>query len=158
MIPRLVTEHALDYVATATRHLLREREAGYPRAVEAGKMTEDDAEHGLAVMRAVAAQWTWVIGDTPLPEWDAETLGHFGMSEAMLAAAIASDATRARYRAEDVPDDPKRRAWAAIFDALAWWQQFDMPRPIPRAIDLGQWLRQQRAFHAALRPTYRKAA
>lgn len=155
-LPRLVTEYALDYVAAATRHLMREREAGYSRAVEAGKMTEADAAHGLIVMRAVAAQWAWVIGDTPLPEWSAETFGHFGAAERMLATEMQTAAARAHDRAAAVPDDAERRQWAEIFDALTYWQQ--LAPMMPRAIDVGLGRRQCLAFHAALRQPLRRAA
>lgn len=154
--PRLVTEYAVEYVAAATRHLLREREAGYPRAVEAGRMTEDAAAHGLIVMRAVAAQWAWVIGDAPLPEWSAETLGHFGAAEPMLADEMKTAAARAHDRAAAAPGDPERREWAAIFDALTYWQQ--LAPLMPRAINVGLGRRQCLAFHASLRQPLRRAA
>lgn len=123
-IPRLAQANALDYCAEAVEYLLREREATYPRLADKGTITAEAAETGIALMRAIAAQWRWVIDPAhpPAPAFDPEK-GDFGFHNYLLAAEMNRVAARARERATKKPDDFRACELADLCEALAWYQQ-----------------------------------
>lgn len=121
--PRLADPHRLDYCAAAARYLLAEREAAYPRLVETGKLTQDAADRGLAVMRSVVAQWRWIVDPAapPLPPFDF-TSAIFGAFNGQMVAELDRVATAARQRAARAPDDRDAADLADLCEALAWHQ------------------------------------
>lgn len=123
MMPRLADYRFRDYCAAAAAHLLRGREANYPGMIEAGKITVEASEEAQQLLRALVAQWRWVMDPTkPLrPAWGAET-GYFGRHNWLLVDELATIVTRARAQADREPSF-KRREMADLCEALAWHQQ-----------------------------------
>jgi hypothetical protein len=48
------------------------REEGYPAAIQAKKITAEDAERGIHLARCIVEQWRWIIDKAlpPCPEFD----------------------------------------------------------------------------------------
>ena len=55
--PLATIEHRWDCYAAVAAALLKGREQGYPRLVEAGRLTEDEADRRIAIMAACAEIW-----------------------------------------------------------------------------------------------------
>ncbi|SEM62169.1 hypothetical protein SAMN05192583_0862 [Sphingomonas gellani] len=123
-MPRLADYRFRDYCADAAAHLLRGREANFPAHVKAGRLTAEAAEEGLALSRAVAAQWRWIIDPAApaCPEWDDRT-GYFGRYNHLMVAELATIAAKARAQADRDPTSDERRIMADLCDALAWHQR-----------------------------------
>lgn len=122
--PRLAWPEHHAYLAAATVHLLRQREAGYPALVTKGAMTEAAAGAKLELSRVLVAQWIWATdpAQPPLPPLAADRPGHFGAWSRELADELAETAATARARAADRPLDRDRAMLADLCDALAWYQ------------------------------------
>lgn len=103
--------------------ILREREAGYPAAIDAGKLSAAAAERSLALCRAMVAEWRWATDPAApdLPPFGA--FGHFGVYNFELAAEAATIATRAAARAQARPADADAARRADLCAAIAWLQQ-----------------------------------
>lgn len=122
--PRLAQSNALDYLAEAVTFLLKDHEARYPRLVAQGKITPDEAEHGLNLMRAIDAQWRWVMDPAhpPAPAYDDDS-GEFGFLNFHLAAKMAKMAEKTRAIATSKPGDFRAQEMADLCEGLAWFQQ-----------------------------------
>ncbi|RIA37508.1 hypothetical protein DFR49_3393 [Hephaestia caeni] len=121
--PRLA--HEIDALADAARYLLRQREAQYPRLIEAGKLKQADAVEKLERARALVAQWNWAADRTAGPiDWEAHdpNRGAFGPWNYELLDEITTAAARQRIAADRVPNDAGAARLADLYAALAWWQ------------------------------------
>jgi hypothetical protein len=121
--PRLACITTREYLAAATVHILREREAKYPAAVTAGKMTPEASATGMELMRCIVAQWRWAIdpAQPDAPAFDYDT-GQFGTPNHVLEAELRRVADRARALALRNPVDFATGEMADICEALAWYQ------------------------------------
>ncbi|SEM88880.1 hypothetical protein SAMN05192583_1414 [Sphingomonas gellani] len=122
--PRLADYRFRGYCADTAAHLLRGREASFPAYVEAGKLTAEAAGEGLALIRALAAQWRWItdLAAPACPAWNDRT-GYFGRYNHLLVAELATIAVKARAQADRNPTSDDRRIMADLCDALAWHQR-----------------------------------
>lgn len=104
--------------------LLRTREEGYPAAIEAKKITIDDAERGLRLAQCIVEQWRWVLdkAQPPCPAFDERT-DRFGALNFELAAEMARSAERQRAIAKRKPADAAAAQLADLYEALAWHQR-----------------------------------
>ncbi|WP_230781540.1 hypothetical protein [Sphingomonas sp. Leaf37] len=110
--------------ARAAINLLRTREAAYPAAIEAGKITPADADRGLHLTRCIVEQWRWIMDKAwpPCPQFD-ECTDRFGAYNFELAAEITRAAERQRAIAKRKPADEAAAQLADLFEALAWHQR-----------------------------------
>lgn len=110
--------------ARAALTLLGTREEGYPAAIQAKKITADDAERGIHLARCIVAQWRWILDKAkpPCPEFDERT-DLFGAFNFQLAAEISRAAERQRAIATRKPADEAAAQLADLYEALAWHQR-----------------------------------
>lgn len=110
--------------ARAALTLLRTREQAYPAAVEAGKITAADADHGIHLARCIVEQWRWVVDKArpACPEFDERT-DRFGAFNFELAAELERAAERQRSIATRKPADAGAAELADLYEALAWHQR-----------------------------------
>lgn len=114
------------YCAYAALELLNERRATTPAKVEAGKLTQAEADHSIAVARALVMEWRWAIDPclSPLPvSWGAE--------EHEMHQQLARLAPWIRRQWDASPTDQHLRERALLIEALLWHQDYaggDMPR------------------------------
>jgi hypothetical protein len=109
-------------IATTAVNLLKQRETGYPKAVEEKKMTQDAADRGLRIMAGVAKLWRLVIDAAPLPD-PSEWLATFATGWEEMREETAVVAQRARQMARNNPDQRQLRVQAELAEALAWHHQ-----------------------------------
>lgn len=99
--------------------LLDQREKGYPGAVEAKKLTPDDAERGLRTMRAIVALWRMALEPRDLPQ-PADYRAAFGATWEEMRDDAMRVAGGAWQRARRDPDDAGLTAQAELAEAMAW--------------------------------------
>jgi hypothetical protein len=104
--------------------LLRTREEGYPAAIQAKKITADDAERSIHLARCIVGQWRWIMDKArpPCPEFD-ESTDRFGAYNFELAAEITRAAERQRAIANRKPTDEAAAQLADLYEALASHQR-----------------------------------
>lgn len=102
-------------LAKVAAHLLVQRETGYPPHIAAGRMTQADADAGIAAMRAIAEDWAAVANGQPLPPLKV-TLDD-------MRAAIDHAANRTAQMAAARPHDSDAAEYAELVDTLRWQQQ-----------------------------------
>ena len=101
-------------LAQVANHILAARVAGFPAAVEAGKMTPEAAARGIRISTALATLWQAVTRRTDIPPLDAK----WSEMADDLATAAARAAGKQMPAGEDYP---------ACVAALAWHAQPWMP-------------------------------
>lgn len=99
--------------------LLDQREKGYPGAVEAKKLTPDDAERGLRTMRAIVALWRMALEPRDLPQ-PADYRAAFGATWEEMRDDAMRVAGGAWQRARRDPENADLAAQAELAEALAW--------------------------------------
>nr|WP_241488518.1 hypothetical protein [Sphingomonas sanguinis] len=102
----------LEDIATTAINLLKQRDAGYPKAVEEKKMTQDAADRGLRIMAGVAKLWRLVIDAAPLPD-PSDWLGSFATGWEEMREETAVIAHRARQMARKRRNGQHRPSHAA---------------------------------------------
>lgn len=95
--------------------LLAQRERGYPAQVAKGKMTQADADAGIATMAAIAADWHAVVTGKPLP---AQTI-----SQAVKRKTLEHASRRCAMIASAKPHDRDAAEYAELVETLLWQQQ-----------------------------------
>lgn len=104
-------------LAAVAASLLADRVEKYPALVEAGKLTQADADTGIRIMRGVADLWRAYLAKEPEPE-RCPCCGGASYREQRDALAIA-DARLAKITAAD-PEDAAKAEYAAVVAALLW--------------------------------------
>jgi hypothetical protein len=120
---------ATDALCFVARDILRNRQEGYPAAVESGKLSPDASADGLRIAAAIAADWTIAIElSNHFPEFAPQELAaplDF-TAQATPAERIATlEAVRAHPGVTGRPD------YAEIVEALLWWERAPERGAIP---------------------------
>lgn len=102
-------------LARLARHLLTQRENGYPKLVYAQKMTEQEAADGIHNMAAAAQLMHAMIGYSRIGTLPAT---RWAMHDDLSAAA-----RRARQMADQKPNSPAHQDTAWGVEAIAYWMQ-----------------------------------
>ncbi|WP_374294147.1 hypothetical protein [Sphingomonas sp.] len=127
--------------------LLDQREKGYPAAIEAKKLTPDDAERGLRIMRAIVALWRMALEPRDLPQ-PADYRDAFGATWEEMRDDAMRVAGGAWQRARRDPEDADLAAQAELAEALAWQHRDVCGSAGPHvwlAHDYEQWERRRSA-------------
>ncbi len=114
------------YCAYCALELLQERRASMPAKIEAGRITQDEADASIAVARAIVKEWWWALDPrlSPLPS-------NWGADQDAMHAQLARLAPWARQQWEAAPSNRHLRERALLIEALLWHQDLaggDMPR------------------------------
>lgn len=113
-------EHMWDCYAAVARAILKGREDGYPRMVEAGKLAPAEADRRIATMRAAVEIWqsAW---ECRLP--DPAVVGSYDRCDIIEELARARQLTAAR-----IATDPSNQAAAwqirCLDEMIAWHTRF----------------------------------
>lgn len=116
------------YCAFCALELLNERRTTTAAQVEAGRLTQAEADESIAIARAIAKEWRWLLDPrlSPLPaSWGAEQEAMHGQ--------LARLAPWARRQWEAAPANRQLRERALLVEALLWHQDLaggDMPRVV----------------------------
>jgi hypothetical protein len=123
-VPSLTAPQHRHLSARAAITLLRTREEGYPAAIQAKKITAEDAERGIHLARYIVEQWLWIMDKARPPcfEFDERT-DRFGAFNFELAAEITRAAERQRAIAKRKPANEAAPQLADLYEALAWHQR-----------------------------------
>lgn len=114
------------YCAYCALELLQERRASMPAKIEAGKVTQAEADESIAVSRAIVMQWHWLL-DPRLPAMPSS----WGAEQDAMQNQLARLAPWARRQWEAEPANKRLRERALLVEALLWHQDLargDMPR------------------------------
>lgn len=90
-------EHKWDRYAAVAAALLKGREEGYPRLVEAGRIDQDEADRRIAIMAAAAeiwrAAWACTLPDPFVtgPYDRCDIIGELAEARAQTAKRLAAD-------------------------------------------------------------------
>lgn len=123
-MPALAEPRHRHLCARAAQMLLRIREEGYPAAVEAGRMTQAEADRGIHLARCLVAQWRWIMDRArpACPPWD-ERGDLFGAYSFEMEADLVRAVQVQRARAAKRPADEAAAELTELFEALAWLQR-----------------------------------
>lgn len=111
-----------EALARFAQGLLAQREADYPIRVEDGRMPQAEADRGLRVMRAIAAQWSDACTGTPLPD-PLDYAQAYGSSWDEMRTELEAVAARAARRQQAAPTHAAAIEQATLAGALLWHQQ-----------------------------------
>ena len=130
-------------LAEVANHMLARRVADQPGRVAAGKISQSDADHSIALMRATATIWNAVVSKIDIPA--------IPLSWAAITADLATAAARAQKLAQ--PD------YAAYVAALHW---HSLPAPnaggTPHIVFIHRCNQTLRARREAAAPTQERIA
>ncbi|WP_339345529.1 hypothetical protein [uncultured Sphingomonas sp.] len=120
------------YCAWGALENLRERRDAMPARVAAGTLAQDEADHSIAVARAIVLQWRWALDPALLPFPAAhDDPAPFGAPDTDMAEQLRRLAHWRRTNADAAPADREAREAALLAEALAWHQDLrdgDLPR------------------------------
>lgn len=122
MNARPALAHEWPALARAAARLLADRERGYPAAVAAGRLTQAEADVGIAAMRVLANQWRLIEAREPVPPIDDLAARH-GTFAAIVLKQLRGAAEATAARAADRPEDAFAQVYAECVAALAWHQR-----------------------------------
>lgn len=113
-----------DDLAACALYLLRQREASFPRQIEAGKLTAAIARAKLETTRCLVAQWCWITDPScpALPPMD-RAGAFFGEPSWTILAEVERLAATCRARADHANASDHDATIADQCAALLYWQQ-----------------------------------
>lgn len=118
MQPRWRNDYELLAAVAATIHAGRAQR--YPTMVLRDELSQDEADRGIRVMAAIAADWRACAVFEAAPDWlDDPARG--GAHPFERVNELAAAARRARAAADD-PHDFEKVGFADAIDTLIWWE------------------------------------